>query len=544
MGAVQAQTANLHERLNVALSPSEKRFNQHGTDMEVRQLMGLYANPSYYEWTHTEDSLLKRTVYRSSVYTGYANGEVKGDFLPYEGNAFYDYRMGANGEYAIRKVGTLFGQVQYARGKHRNVGWNAMRYPELYLPYISTDSIGGDYTYEDYLIKGGYAFTLGQWKLGVNGEFHGEQAWRKTDPRALNKTTWLKFGLGASKMFNGHLLMAQADICRNKQHLELRYWRPGEQDRFFVCYGFGLYDIRQSKVAFGYSRMYYISEGGVRFTYQSPLDRKLNVYASLGYEYDYMKTEETNICDLYYSKTHSLLPSVKVDFKPADQWVFSLWMEGNMDMRKGFENIFERYQSDVANNIYDYRLIDTQQQYDFTRMDMLAQLRARYQFTPQQSISLLGGVSALSREEKYKMANYKVKNASMFPHGRMDYQLRVKQSELQLAVLYGKKVNGDNSYNVRMNNTEVEHLDFQHAFAPYAYYNSTYTALDVSAQYVYHFKKCALGVSAKLMYRNGERDREASFDGKIGYPSTAPMVTTIPDKHDELWGNTSVFFMF
>lgn len=543
-GGLHAQTTLLPDRQDQSLSPTETRYDAHGQSMDSRQFNQLYSNPVYCEWVHTDDTLYSRNKYRSQVYTGYAEGEVKGDFLPYEGNRFHDYRIGASGEYSLRFGGTLFGSAQYARGKHKNIGWSAMRYPELYTPYISTDSIGGTFEFEDYQIQGGYAFTLNDWKLGVKGTFHGEQAHRMTDPRALNNTTWLNFSIGASRRFNGHLLMLDGSFGRNKQHMQLRYWRPGQQDRFFVCYGFGLYDNRQSGVAFGYQRMYYIMEAGSRLTYQSPLDRPFTVYASVGYEYDRMKTEETNICDLYYSKTHTLLPTVRLDWKPSASWTFSLWGEGHIDLRKGYENIFERYLSNEANNVYDYRRIDTRQKYKYTKMDLLGQLRAKCQFSPKHSLALTGGISSDFRQETYDMEDYEIKNTSLFPHGRLDYLMRVKHSELELSALFGKKLNGDNVYDVNILNQSIQHLDFQHAYAPYAYYNSSYSSLQLAAAYTYHFKKFALGLKANLLYTDGERDRDAVYRGKIGFDSSAPMIQTTPDRHDEIWGNTSIFFVF
>lgn len=103
------------------------------------------------------------------ISASYSNGCVEGDFLPYEGNAFTDFRLTGFGQYSIPSAGTLFGKVQYARGRHKNIGWNAMRHPELYLPYIATDSIGGDFHFEDYHVEGGYAFSLGNWHLEATG---------------------------------------------------------------------------------------------------------------------------------------------------------------------------------------------------------------------------------------------------------------------------------------------------------------------------------------------------------------------------------------
>ena len=562
LGSMQAQTSNLLDRHQETLSPSETRFGSHAEDMNVRRLRQLYSNPAFYEWVHSKDATCQKGSnqaggsnfskyatskdgkYSSALYTGYAMGEQDGDFLHYEGNASHDYRVGAFGEYSIRDNGTIFGKVRYSRGVHEGIGWSAMRSPELYLPYISTDSIGGDFKYEDYQIEGGYAFTLNEWKIGVYGSFHGEQAHRMTDPRALNNTTWLNIGAGISRMYNGHLLMAQGTFGRNKQNMSLRYWRPGEQDRFFVSYGFGLYDVRQSKVAFGYSRMYYIMESSARFTYQSPTDRPFTVYASLGYEYDRMKTEETNICDLYFSKTHTLLPSVMLNWKPSESWKFSWWTEGRIDLRKGFENIFERYQSDVDNNIYDYRMVDTQQNYKMMKMNALTQIRAQYQFNGNQQLGLTGGVSMNMHDEKYRNSMYSLKNGSIFPHGKVDYHFVMKKSEIELSCLYGQQLLTDNKYNVVMRNNDIQHLDFQHAFQPYAYRNSTFSSIQASAAYTYHLKKCALGMKLKFMYTRGDRADDCIYTGKIGYESTAPSLSVKPDKHDETWGSASVYLVF
>ena len=544
VGASFAQTSQLIERHQEALSPSESRFNSHAEDMDVRRLRQLYANPTFYEWASLTDSTTREGKYHSAVYTQGALGELDGDFLHYEGNAFNDFRVGALGEYTLRKYGTLFGKVRYSRGEHKHVGWSAMRYPELYLPYISTDSIGGNYKYEDYQVEGGYAFTLNEWKIGVNGTFHGEQAHRMSDPRALNNTTWLTIGAGISRMFNGHLLMAQGTFGRNKQHMSLRYWRPGQQDRFFVSYGFGLYDVRQSRVSFGYERMYYIMEGGARLTYQSPADRPLTVFASLGYEYDRMKTEETNICDLYFSKTHTLLPSIMLNWKPSESWKFSWWMEGRIDLRKGYENIFERYQSDVDNNIYDYRMVDTQQNYKMNQMHVLTQLRAQYHFNQNQVVGLTGGISMDNHEETYRNSMYKVTNGSIFPHGKVDYHLDLKKSEIELSCLYGHQLLTDNKYDVVMRNTDIEHLDFQHAFQPYAYRNSTFSSIQATAAYTYHLNKYALGMKLQFMYTRGDRADDCFYKGQIGFKSTAPMLSVAPDKHDETWGSASIFLVF
>ena len=539
---VEAQTTTLLERQRNTFSPSEKRYNSLSTSMNVRKLTQLYFNPAFYEVAHRNDSL-STSKYRSAISTGYAQGEVKGDFLPYEGSSFKDYRLEGTGAYSIGK-GTIFGKVGYAHGKHGGLGWSAMRNPELYLPYIATDSIGGDFLFDNYQVEGGYAFQLSDWFLGIRGSFRGEQAHRLTDPRALNNTTWLDLELGLGRSFDGHLVMLQGGLGRNKQNVSLRYWRPGQQDRFFVCYGFGLYDIRKSGVSFGYSRMFYVRRGNVHLSYHSPMDKAFTFYTDLGYDHHFMKAEESDIRDLYNSKTHTFTPSVKMDWKIASSVELSLWLNSKIDLRKGYENIFEYYLADEHNNIYDFRLIDVRQDYVFNQSESLGDLRLQFNLNPRHSIGIEGGALLYARQEKYKSAGYKITNASVVPHGKVDYLFSSRRNELELSVLYGKQINLDHSYYVPISNEEVQHLDFQHAFAPYAYFANEHSTLSLSATYIHHFKKLGLGVNGRMMYVNGNRMENVVYDNKIGYPSSAPMVTVSPDRHDEVWGSASLFLVF
>lgn len=186
---LNSQPSALKELYRSQLSPSEKRFDNIFYDFEIKNLKKTYSNPAYYNIINNSDYKII-DKYKSVVYSEFSHGNLKGDFLPYEGNNFTDYRITGAGEYHNQKLGTIFGSIQYAKGIHKNIGWNAMRFPELYLPYISTDSIGGDYNYEDYKIEGGYSFNIKNWSIGFKGYFHGEEAYKKTDPRALNNTTW------------------------------------------------------------------------------------------------------------------------------------------------------------------------------------------------------------------------------------------------------------------------------------------------------------------------------------------------------------------
>lgn len=537
----RASAQLLLDRVTYRLSPQEDRCYYTSADIDLKRGSNLYANPVFTEWRNHNDTTLQR---RSAiVYTGMAGGDSKGDFIPYEGDGSTDYRAGAYGEYTISQSGTLSGAIQYAQGMHRNIGWSAMRLPELYFPYISTDSCGGDFKFESYHAEGNYALTLKQWTLGVKGSFYGEQAYRLTDPRALNNTTWLRFNIGAARDMDGHLLMVDAGYGRNKQHMQLRYWRPGQQDRFFVCYGFGLYDTRQSGVSFGKSRMYYIDEYHARLQYLSPQNRKLNLHASVAYDFQHMQTEESDIYNLYESRTHHLNPQFCITYNFQKDWKFDLMVEADLVRRKGYENIIEEYLIDKDNNIYDFRTIDTRQNYCRNMNHASAVLRASKQMGSVE-VSAQGGISTDNYEEKYKVGDYRVKLQTLTPHVKAGIDWQTKHDGIILNMVYARQCVGSHDYDVQMTNLQIAHLDFQHTFAPYAYRSADLHKIMAEVTWQHQLKSMTIGINGKLNLVSGQRLDDVCYTGAIGFSSTAPMISASSNQHDERWGSMSCFVIF
>lgn len=536
----EASAQQLLDRVNSPLSPSEERFAATNADIRLSSSKTLYENPAFTEWLNRSDTTQKSL---SIVYSGISGADSKGDFLPYEGNGSTDYRIGAYGEYATHRIGTLSGRIQYSQGKHRNIGWNAMRLPELYLPYISTDSIGGDYKFDSYHAEGNYGFTLNHWTLGAKASYYGEQAYRLTDPRALNNTTWLRFNVGAARQAGPHLLMAEAGYGRNKQHTQLRYWRPGQQDRFFVCYGFGLYDTRQSAVSFGKSRMYYVDEFNAHLQYLLSSEKSLRLHASLAYAFDRMKTEESDIYDLYESRSYELAPQFFLTYAPENDWHFNFSATGNISFRKGYENIIEEYLIDKENNIYDFRTIDTQQNYRSNSHRLTAATSAERQFD-KLTLALQAGITTENHEEKYKNGLYRINVQTLTPHVKLGGDWKNRRSELNMSLLYARQTVGSHDYNVNFRNQQIQHLDFQHAFAPYAFRAATLDKVAVSLTCLHRFRKLSAGIAAKFYIENGHRANDVHFTDAIGFPSSAPTIRTFPDKHQARWGSVTAFVCF
>lgn len=537
------QAQQLLDRINYPLSSLEKQHVSQRQDILLEDYRTLHSNPVYTELISQTDSAIIKPL-RSIIYAGVASGEIKGDFLPYEGNGAQDYRIGAYGEYANPHCGILFGTIQFSQGKHRNISWSATRMPELYLPYVSTDSCGGDFKYESYYVDGNYAFTLNKkWTIGVKATFEGEQAYRLSDPRALNNTTWLRFNTGVAYSKGQSHLLLDAGYGRNKQHMQLHYWRPGQQDRFFVCYGFGLYDTRQSGVSFGKARMYYIDNYNARLQYMSPTSKNLRLHASIGYSYDHMVTEESDIYNLYESRTHTFNPHLLLTYETVQNWRFDLSANGNLFYRKGYENIIEEYLIDKENNIYDFRTIDTQQYYRHDEQLLTIALRTT-KIIGATTLSIQGGITQYHRREEYRDGLYSTECTAMTPHLRFGIVEYWKKEKLDIRTTYGHQAVYQHHYDVLLQNQQIAHLDFQHTFAPYAYYTSNYDYLTIDFTYTHQLEKKCIGLSGLLLWTDGNRLSDVAYQGIVGFPSTAPMIKTTPDKHQNLWGRLTIFLQF
>lgn len=539
----QIPTSQLIDWQTKELSPSERRANKFFTSVDVTLLDELTHSTSYYATLKAQQETSDSTnIFSSFISSSYAAGETEGDFLTYEGKSSYDWRLQGFGIHDFGKYGILLGALQYNRGKHRDISWSAMRYPEYYLPYAKTDSTGGDSQYETYYILGGYSVNLHNWHLGVKTEFEGEQSYRLTDPRNLTNTTFLSFGASLGHIFpKGNTLTLHTEYMHNKQYEHDRYWRPGEQQRFFTLYGFGLYDTRESIVAFGTSRMFYIHSIEGRLTYQTPTQKRCRLTLAMQYGHKHLYTEESDIINLYESDTHELSPFIHFQWEINNHFALKLCSKNYLLEKTGTENFFEKYMTDQATSTYDFRLISQEHNYHQHRVDAHQALRLEWKDGPKHKIGLQGGTKIDGNRETNSKYEYETKNLSITPYARIDYSLRTSKHEFSIALQGGKQRSLKHLYNVDILNDAIEHLDFQTCFAPYAYNACEYKIGEADLYYLYHFPKFGLGCKITYMNLRGDRLDDVRYTKKIGFNSICPMISTEPDKHNEQWGKFSIF---
>lgn len=543
---VYGQDSPIYEWQTNSLSPSESRWTEVTSSIDSRITSSLRLHPVYHAMMNAEnDSALSEHNKQNIVLTSVGSGEIDGDFLPYEGKANKDWRLFGHGCHNFGKHGTLYGTIQYARGTHKEISWSAMRFPELYWPYTLTDSTGGDSKFEYYGIEGGYGVKLRKVYFGVIAQFDGELAHRMTDPRLKNNTTFLQLGFDAGYISpKGQRLMAEAKYLRNKEHESDSYWRPGEQQRFFTLYGFGLYDNKRSSVSGGRKRMYYVNGFKSHLSYASPTEKNVCTTINLGWNINKMDAEESDFTSPYGSRTTTLTPQIEFKWKINENNVVSLLSDNNLEKRLGYERVFEKYVTNTATSTYDYRQIAENQYYSLYTRQGLNAVRYSVSFGKHNTIGLQYGMGYFYRSEKNSFYDFSVVNKNIVYLPRIDYKLSAKKHELSACFNWGRQKVRLHEYDVDIKTSSIQHLDFQTCFAPYAYYASEYDLIAADLTYIFHFKKCGLGMRLKYMNIFGNRLNDVEYTKEIGFNSICPMISPQSDIHNEQWFNGSLFVLF
>ncbi len=550
------QEAPIYEWQTTPLSPSERRWTEVSTSIDARKSAALRLHPVYHAMVNAErdsvkadldSTFLPKRFYgkQNIVLTSLGSGKTKGDFIPYEGKSNEDWRLFGHGNRDYGKRGTLYGTIQYARGKHKGISWSAMRCPELYWPYMLTDSTGGDSNFEYYAIEGGYGVKLDKVYFGAIAQFDGELAHRMTDPRLKNNTTFLQLGFDAGyKTPKGQCLMVEAKYLRNKEHENDNYWRPGEQQRFFALYGFGLYDNKRSSVSMGRARMYYINGLRSHFSYASPADRDVNTIVNMGLDLYKMYAEESDYTSPYGRRTVDFSPQIELKWNINDNHVLSLFGDYNIEKRFGYERVFEKYVTNTATSTSDYRQIAENQYYTLSMSQGLTALRYAVSFGKYNTLGVQCGMGYFYRGERNKFYDFSLfnRNCSVIP--RIDYRLSSPKHELSVGVNWAHQMVKQHDYEVDIKTTSIQHLDFQTCFAPYAYYAAEYDMLAADLSYVYHLRKVGLGMRLRYMNVSGNRLEDVAYTKEIGFNSVCAMISPQPDRHDEHWINGSLFVIF
>ena len=537
-------------------SPLETEYLQAGLRPEIRMRDVMLSNPAMMRLgmderrsSFNDNPQAPVRTYPIVVALQGAGGKIKGDFIPMEGNRFEDYSVVANGVMRGEKS-LLYGKASFTAGSHRNIGWNAQRFPTTYWPYVVADSTGGNVNYETYNLLCAYSFRINRHvDLGFSGEYKGDFAFRKTDPRIENVTSWLTFKGGMSCLLGGgHRIALDVDYQLHRQHTDIKHFRSGQFAGFFMEYGFGMYDYIHSPIYNSMKHQQHQHSYGANVIFSSNASRPLRVNARLGYGFDEMNTEENiHKLNLYRAMTNRLRADASLLWNNRS-WGVGLMGHLASSLRKGREYIFERYVSATVDgvDVYDYRKIGQQDRYKMNVTQGNVQVKASRFLGRTNTLSLLGGVEFLDREETYREKGFVVRNVLLTPQVGLEMKQVSQRLEARLTALYGHRTSAKDKYEVDVDLDR--HTEYQHAFSTYAYFAHQGGVLNLEAEVAHSFRFARMGVRLQWMWMNGLRLDHAAYDSNR-YAEQIPMafkhtVSVTPDKHDRQWTKLTLFAEF
>lgn len=537
-------------------SPLETDYQEMSVQPELNIRDAILSNPATLfgsvderrQFFNDNPQVEKKTFPLTIAING-ATGRMNGDFIPSEGNSFDDASVVANG-YIKGKRSLLFGKASFTTGTHRNLGWNILRSPETYWPYVVADSTGGNMGYETYNLMVAYSFQLNdRIDLGLSGDYTGDFAYRKTDPRIEDITSWLTLKGGMSyNLHSGDRIALALEYQLHQQHSEVKHFRSGQFAGFFMEYGFGMFDYIHSPIYNSMKNLQHQHSYEAALQYSANAQRPLRLNARLAYGMDVMNTEE-NIykLNLYRAITNRLTANVSALWN-NDAWGAAFYGNATISQRKGREYIFERFVSDQVDgvDIYDYRKIGHNDRYTMNKANVNAQVKLSKYVGPATTLSLIGATDYFRREESYKENGYKISNALLTPQVGLEGKYATKALDARMTMRYGYRCSLENKYNVTVDIDR--HTEYQHAFSPYAYYSHEGSVVTLEAEASHTFRTFRLGLLAQVMLVSANRLDDALYDSNR-YTESVPYthkhtVSITPDKHNQHWGKLTFYAEF
>lgn len=534
-------------------SPLESDYRQMGVRPETAMRDAVLINPAALNSLMGEGSLFfngnPRVVRAESPLTvaaSGATGRMRGDFIPVLGDSFDDASLLANGH--IRRQGdVLYGKAGFTTGRHRGIGWNILRSPETYWPYVIADSTGGDMGYETYNLMLAYSRAAGRRvDMGFSGEYTGDFAYRKTDPRIEDVASWLTVRAGvALRVDSGGRLALGLEYGLHRQHSEVRHFRSGQFAGFFTEYGFGMFDYIHSSIFNSTKCLMRQHSACGSVQYSSTPGGRLRFNGRVAYGLDVMRTEEnTYKINLYRAMTSRLTANASFLWR-GGAWGAALFANATNERRRGRENIFERYVSDQVDgvDIYDYREIGHNDRYTLRKVTADAQAKLSRYVGTSATLSVIAALDYFGRRETYAENDYEISNALLTPHAGLEAERQTDVLCARVTARYGRRVSVESKYSVGVDLDR--HTEYQHAFSPFAYYSHEGGVLTMEGEVSRRVGAVRLGLLAQVMLVRADRLDGAAYDS-ARYRDAIPLagkhtLSLTPGRHDQHWAKFTFF---
>lgn len=524
------------------------------TDVEHEYGQHYIANPALLNshlqnrraFTNAPDST-PDSLRHISIAVDLNKGKFSGDYLPTEGNNFRRMGLHAFGFHQEAKA-TLMGQADFSFGQDKNIGWNTFRFPEIYWPYIVADSTGGNKKYERYHLLGAYGYRMGKLDVGVKGAFTGDFAYRETDPRIENISSFLNLDAGVSYPLGNNRLAFNFGYQLHRQTMDLKHFRSGQFAGFLMEYGFGQYDYIFSPIYNSMKQVQHQHHYAFDLAFLSDARKAFRNNVNVGYTKEVMDCEEDIYkLNLYNAKTGTWRVNYGAIYDNRSIGL-QLVLDASGLVRNGQENLFEKYVSATVDgvDVYDYKQFGSLNRYQMTQNKVKGLLKFSGYVSRQFTLSLIGQVDYFKREETYSEDDYLISNTLLTPAGGIELNLHNNKFEASLRGMFAKQTVADSKYRVDL--TLERETEYQHAFATYAYYAAEGNMVSGELMLKRKLAKLDAGVKVQVSLMNADRLDDATYNAERcanARPSTAHnTIQLAPDEHDVFDGKLTFFTEF
>lgn len=387
-------------------------------DIENIPLYTFQKNPAFIHWYYS--SYTNKHIKPQTVITGNSTyNNVKGDYIPYEGNHQFEWKMLAGGEKVIKKIGTLYGFASYATEQKREVYLNYAVNPQYYYPYLVSDTLNtGKVKYEKYAVSGGFSFQYKNIYYGVSTSYKGVAASKLTDPRLSIYNSWftLNFGMAFIKKNKLYSLTLCPEL--NRQNISASTYLQ-RTTKYFQFYGFGAWNRKESKADYSYAGLYSIKGIGADLAIKNISTKKQSYTLNIAYNYRKMNTETADsgrntYKNLFSSTTHSLSPKIALSTK-HNNFRYYLVLTGNNKFRNGIEYVYENVKVSSSQDLYSYTKVASKKMYYQYSLSNRLQLKAIYRLSKMFSFHFLTGIGYNYYKEHYEFPDKNIINQSLSP---------------------------------------------------------------------------------------------------------------------------------
>ena len=222
-------------------------------------------------------------------------------------------------------------------------------------------------------------------------------------------------------------------------------------------------------------------------------------------------------------------------------------MKAAYEDKKGTENIFERYISSSQDgvDVYDFRKIGEQNRYGMKRLDGSAELKVSRFLGRHYTVSLLGGVGYMMREETYKGHDYLIRNVLLTPSLGIGARYSGEKFDVELHGCWSHRTVPESRYEVGVDLEKHGIPACVHdlcLLCPYG--GAVYGGTDRGKAFPVRNVRSA-GADALRTGQPYSGGRLRSFPLRAGRTMTSQhTISRTPDRHDSVWFRVSLFTVF